>query len=279
VSAPEVVRAAGGALVRRRADGDREVLLVHRPSHGDWTLPKGKVDRDESDEECALREVAEETGLTCLLGIELTTTSYQDRKGRPKVVRYWAMTPTGGRFQPSEEVDEVRWLPLADALRQVDYEGDRAVLQALRTSRKTLAFLVRHGRAGRRAEWEGDDRRRPLDERGRRQAEGMAERLAGYPVARLVSSPYDRCLQTLEPLARRLELPIEPRDELAEGEPAPPALALIRGLAGAMPVLSTHGDVVALLCGDDAPRKKGSTWVLEVDGAAVTPARYLPPAP
>ena len=74
----------------------------------------------------------------------------------------------------------------------------------------------------------------------------------------LVSSPYDRCVQTLEPLARRLGLPIEPRDELAEGEPGPAALALVRGLAGAMPVLSTHGDVVALLCGDDAPRKKGS---------------------
>src|SRR5204863_9879450 len=114
---------------------------------------------------------------------------------------------------------------------------------------------------------------------GARQAAGVAARPSGYPVGRLVSSPYDRCVQTLEPLARRLGLPIEPRDELAEGEPGPAALALVRGLAGAMPVLSTHGDVVALLCGDDAPRKKGSTWVLEVDGAAVTPARYLPPAP
>jgi 8-oxo-(d)GTP phosphatase len=279
VSEPEIVRAAGGVVVRPRPDGGPEVLLVHRPSHDDWTLPKGKADRDESDEDCALREVAEETGLTCLLGIELPGATYRDRKGRPKVVRYWAMTPTGGRFRASAEVDEVRWLPLAEAEREATYEGDRVVLHGLRTSTKSLAFLVRHGRAGKRDQWEGDDRRRPLDDRGRRQAESLADRLGGYPVTRLVSSPYDRCVQTLEPLARRLELSIELRDELAEGAPGPPALALIKTLAGATPVLSTHGDIVELLCGEDAAKKKGSTWVLEIEGKDVRPVRYLPPSP
>lgn len=277
MSQHDVVRASGGAVVRRSADGFAEVLLVHRPGHEDWTLPKGKADSDESDEDCAVREVAEETGLRCLLGVELPSSSYRDRKGRPKLVRYWAMIPAGGRFTPSDEVDEVRWLPLDEAIGQVSYEGDRAVLQALATTRKTLAFLVRHARAGKRDEWAGDDRRRPLDEKGLAQAETLAERLQGYPVTRLLSSPYDRCIQTLKPLAHRLGLPIEPRDELAEGESRPRAVGLILELGGAVAVLSTHGDVVGEVCGEDVPKKKGSVWVLEIDGVAVTPARYVAP--
>jgi len=93
MSGHEVVRASGGAVVRRGPDGVSEVLVIHRPSYGDWTLPKGKAEGDETDEECALREVAEETGLTCLLGVELPSAAYRDGKGRPKVVRYWAMAP------------------------------------------------------------------------------------------------------------------------------------------------------------------------------------------
>jgi 8-oxo-dGTP diphosphatase len=96
-------------------------------------------------------------------------------------------------------------------------------------------------------------------------------------VTRLVSSPYERCVQTLLPLAQRLGLPVERRDELAEGEPRARAMAVIVELAEAFPILATHGDVVGEVCGEDAPKKKGSIWVLEVEGTAVTPARYLAP--
>ena len=106
----EEVRAAGGVVVRRQ-DGQDEVLVVHRPRYDDWTLPKGKLKGRESDEECALREVEEETGLRCRLGRELQSVSYVDRHGRKKFVRYWEMTPLEGTFAPSNEVDEVRWLP------------------------------------------------------------------------------------------------------------------------------------------------------------------------
>ena len=75
------VRAAGG-LIRR----DATVLLVHRPRYDDWTFPKGKADEGESDEDCALREVREETGLHCTLGAEISSTEYLDAEGRAKRV-------------------------------------------------------------------------------------------------------------------------------------------------------------------------------------------------
>jgi len=117
-------------VYRRDGDGALEVLLVHRPRYDDWTLPKGKLHRGESHEEGALREVEEETGLRCDLGRELPSSHYRDQKGRPKVVRYWTMRPIDGAFHPHEEVDDVRWLPLADADAELTYDRDREILHA-----------------------------------------------------------------------------------------------------------------------------------------------------
>lgn len=274
--APEI-RAAGGAVLRTDAARRPEVLLVHRPGHQDWTLPKGKVEPGEADEDCAVREVGEETGLDCLLGPELGTSRYRDRRGRGKAVRYWAMTVRDGAFRPNEEVDEVRWVPLVAAGRQLSYVGDRAILDALEPALRPLVFLVRHARAGERARWSGDDRIRPLDGHGRRQADALVAPLGGYAIERLVSSPYLRCVQTLEPLAARLGLPVEHDAALAEGVSAEDALGLVRRLGPGPIVLCTHGDVVEALVGEAAPKKKGATWLLVRDGGAVRPLRYWPP--
>ena len=120
---------------RRRADGGTEVLLVHRPRYGDWTFPKGKLEPGETDEQAALREVEEETGLHCELGAELPSTSYRDLKLRSKSVRYWALRPVAGEAAPTNEVDEVRWLPLDEAERLLSYDRDVAVLRALEPER------------------------------------------------------------------------------------------------------------------------------------------------
>jgi 8-oxo-dGTP diphosphatase len=122
----EEVQAAGGVLVR-----DGRVALVHRPRYEDWSLPKGKLDRGESFEEAALREVEEETGLRAELGEELPSTHYRDSKDRPKVVRYWRMTPLSGEFEPNDEVDELRWLEPDEAAELLTFDRDREVLEAL----------------------------------------------------------------------------------------------------------------------------------------------------
>jgi 8-oxo-dGTP diphosphatase len=116
------VKAAGGVV--RREDG--AIAIVHRPRYDDWSLPKGKLDPGESWEDCALREVWEETGLRCELGEELSPTFYDDRKGRAKAVRYWLMTPRedADAFEPNEEVDELRWLPASEATELLTYEHD-----------------------------------------------------------------------------------------------------------------------------------------------------------
>ncbi len=136
------------------------------------------------------------------------------------------------------------------------------------------ALLVRHARAGDRETWSGDDRLRPLDKKGRRQADRIAETLVHFGATRLLSSPYVRCVQTLEPAAALLGLGIEERAELAEGASALEALALLSELTGSLPALSTHGDVLQELLGD-RECKKGSIWVVAVVGGGVRPDRYV----
>jgi 8-oxo-dGTP diphosphatase len=131
----EAVRAAGGVPVRRRNDGAVEVLLVHRPRYLDWTFPKGKVKDGEREEDAALRELREETGLVCQLGHELESTQYRDLKQRDKMVRYWVMENCSGHFEPNEEVDCIEWLTLDEAAARLSYSRDLHVLQSLESTR------------------------------------------------------------------------------------------------------------------------------------------------
>jgi 8-oxo-dGTP diphosphatase len=125
---PEV-RAAGGVIWRRGTDGV-EVLLVHRPKYGDWTFAKGKLEAGESFLDAARREVLEETGLHVEIGDELEPTRYVDGKGRDKLVRYWTMTVERGRFEPNDEVDEVRWVGVGEAAGRLTYRRDLPLLES-----------------------------------------------------------------------------------------------------------------------------------------------------
>jgi 8-oxo-dGTP diphosphatase len=121
------VLAAGGLVLR---DGP-EIAVVHRPRYDDWSLPKGKLDKGEGFEEAALREVREETGLTCRIERELGDTSYHDRKDRPKLVRYYEMRVEDGDFEANDEVDELRWLSPGKATELLSYDFDRELVAQL----------------------------------------------------------------------------------------------------------------------------------------------------
>ena len=121
-----VIRASGGLIVR-----DGRVVAVHRARYDDWSLPKGKAHPGETDEDCALREIQEETGLRVTLDEELATTRHLDAQGRPKRIRWWRMTPLSGEFTPTEEVDDLRWLTPDEARELLTYPRDVELLDSL----------------------------------------------------------------------------------------------------------------------------------------------------
>ena len=186
------IRAAGAVVLRTRTDGTREVLVVHRPRYRDITLPKGKQHRNEPLPLTAVREVAEETGCRIRLGVPLQPVEYSIRKVGPKVVSWWigeALEEQG--HSPDDEVDEVLWLPVDRADDLLTYPSELQVLEeALSVPLPTTTIVVvRHGKAVSRKEWAAgtsrkhrDDARRPLDRRGKRQAEALPQILDCYAV-------------------------------------------------------------------------------------------------
>lgn len=124
------VWAAGGIVSRRRSGGQEHILVVHRPRYDDWSLPKGKLDEGETLRDAALREVLEETGLVCRAGAPAGEARYRDALGRPKAALYFEMTVESGRFEPNDEVDEIRWLAPEAAVAMLSYAHDAALLEA-----------------------------------------------------------------------------------------------------------------------------------------------------
>jgi broad specificity phosphatase PhoE len=153
----------------------------------------------------------------------------------------------------------------------------------------TKIYLVRHAKAGKREDWHGDDALRPLSPAGRKQADLLADTFARRAPGRLVSSPYVRCVQTLEPTAERIGARVEHEPALAEGGPFEDVLDLIAE-APANSVLCSHGDVIPAVIAAlerrgtairSAPDwRKASTWVLErrPDGRIAAADVWPPPA-
>ncbi|MGE5226524.1 MAG: NUDIX hydrolase [Planctomycetaceae bacterium] len=291
----KLVRAAGGLVTREGPDGP-DIALVHRPAYDDWSFPKGKLDPGEDEATAAVREVAEETGLTLRLGRDLGTVAYVDARGRPKVVRYWHMeAPAGAKLMPQHEIDRARWMSVAAAERTLTYPHDRRLLRRFTGEPVEFApvpvYLIRHVEAGERATWKREpDELRPVSQAGRRDAERLAETLEDVAFTRLVASPYLRCVQTLEPIADAHGLDIAIAPELNEGQPPAAAEAWVFAAAADGPAaLSTHGDivqgVVRSLLERDVPvggdgtvaYAKGGVWRLDVVDGRVRRMTYLPP--
>ncbi|MEI8050401.1 MAG: NUDIX hydrolase [Actinomycetes bacterium] len=135
----DLMRAAGGVIWRGTKSGSLEFAVVHRPHREDWSFPKGKLDPGESFEECALREVLEETGFVCRLDRFVGVTEYTHRKGRPKIVAYWLMTIVDGEFTVNPEADEIRWVSLSKARALVTYDRDRELLDLVAVATEAAA--------------------------------------------------------------------------------------------------------------------------------------------
>ncbi|MGY1915736.1 NUDIX hydrolase [Blastococcus sp. SYSU DS0973] len=280
---PRPVAAAGGVVWRPAGDDGVEIAVVHRPRYDDWSLPKGKLDAGEHALAAACREVAEETGLRIVAGRRGPTTQYAVG-GVPKHVDYWLMRCAGGSFRANDEVDELRWLAPADAAELVTHDHDRLVIaDAARTDvpREVSVLLVRHGRAGSKQDFDGPDELRPLDDRGRRQAQQLAEALPLFGPAAIASAPPLRCRSTVDPLAQLLGLDVPVRPELGEegfADDPQAALAaveqrLVPRADGGVTVLCSQGGVIPAVLqalgvhghgvrGLLPPAAKSSVWAL-----------------
>ncbi|WP_394622210.1 NUDIX domain-containing protein [Lentzea sp. JNUCC 0626] len=269
---------AAGAVLWRDADGDVEVAVVHRQRYDDWSLPKGKLDPGETLPACAVREIAEETGYSSVLGRHLRQVSYSVR-GVPKTVDYYAARAVSGSFTENEEVDELRWLPVAEASALLTYEPDREVLEEFSRLPADLlvVLLVRHAKAGKRSEWHEDDDLRPLSDAGRRQAAALRTLLPLWAPTRVHTAPRVRCVDTVAAVATDLAVEMVEEPRLSEeGYWPDPDAGLVRLLEVAAlegrAVISSQGGVIpsvvqslAEMGGlrlDEIPCKKGSTWVL-----------------
>jgi 8-oxo-dGTP diphosphatase len=218
----DLVRAAG-AVVWRPGTRGAEIALVHRPRYDDWSYPKGKCERDEHVLLAAVREVEEETGLRIVLGRQLSPVLYRSG-GRPKRVDYWIARCVGSAgFVPGNEVDEVAWLPVAQARKRLSYERDLVLLEEFSAGpvRTSPVILLRHATAGRKRAAPGTDLERPLDAQGISDAKQLVGLLGCFAPVRVVSSPAERCVATVRPFAAAAGIAVELEPAFAAGSVLP----------------------------------------------------------
>ena len=256
---PALLVRAAGVLPWRMHGGELQFALVHRPRYDDWSWPKGKLERGEEWAVAAARETEEETGLRVRLGQPLPTSWYGlgERDGRPqlKQVRYWAGTVNGGSGELEHEIDQIEWLPAAQARDRLTYRRDREQLDAAVDAHAVdqldtwTILVVRHAHAVGRSSWKGPDSQRPLTPVGHRRAARLVELLGAYGPVHLLTSPSVRCVDTLAPYAAAHEQTLESRRGLSEEgyaeAPAKLAARLAKVLKrGEGTALCTHGPLL-----------------------------------
>jgi 8-oxo-dGTP diphosphatase len=279
------VRAAGGVVWRLR-NGKPEVAVVHRPRYDDWSFPKGKLDKGETEVVAAVREVGEELGSTVAVSRRLGDVRYRVPDGI-KLVTYWVMRHTEGKFDATDEVDDALWLRPKAARDKLSYDFDRRVLADFSgvPIPDSMILLVRHARAGKRSEWRGSDRKRPLEPIGEAQAARLANLLALFQPDRVVSADFERCVETVRPLADHLGLSVRTdaafTDEAFTGSPSATEDALLAlAKPGRVSVVCSQGVTIPGLIDRlgrgvrDADTRKGAFWALSVVDGTVVSADY-----
>ncbi|MDP1852010.1 MAG: NUDIX hydrolase [Candidatus Planktophila sp.] len=204
-----LIYAAGAVLWRFGAKKRIEIALIHRPRYGDWSLPKGKLDANETMIGCAYREVMEETGHCAIFGPEIGDATYVV-DGVTKLVKYWSAQAVGeptGKPNPVE-VDEILWLSPADARKKLTLDDDRSIVDFFLEfgAGTTALVLLRHAKAIKREDWDGDDGDRPLGNIGQLQAKRLLSKYLPYAIKEVHSSDAMRCIETIEPMTRALQM-------------------------------------------------------------------------
>ena len=219
-TAPSVI--AAGAICWRKEQGQLEVLVIHRPRYADWSWPKGKIDPGETTPECAVREVEEEVGLRISLGIPLASSIYPVASG-PKVVYYWAARTERMVVRPDgNEVDKFLWVAPARAVELLTNPTDQEPLQSLLAAHEAdqletwPLIVVRHAKAKPRSSWTRAEGDRPLAATGRRQAAAVSRLLEAWGPSWVVSSPWERCVQTIAPYLKSKDIKLKLADSITE---------------------------------------------------------------
>ncbi len=290
---PAQLMAAGAVLWRPGADGSDkpEIAVIHRPRYDDWSLPKGKVEPGETEGVTAVREIREETGFHAQLGRRLISVAYPVEQTVKRVV-YWAARAGEGEFNPNHEVDKLQWLPAGDAMSKLTYPHDRKVLRRFtrQPAETRTVLIVRHGTAGRKSRYKGDDRKRPLDKHGRAQAESLVGLLLAFGASDLHAADRVRCHQTIEPLAEELSVSIHDEPALTEEaytqsrKRTRQRVLEIAEKSGTR-VICSQGKVIPDLidwwCERDGVRpdksrnRKGSVWVMSLSGDKLVAADHI----
>ena len=283
----QIISAAGVVLLR-----NNEVLLVHRPRYDDWSFPKGKVDGAELLPLTAVRECDEETGFLAVLGPNIGLDRYDIPEGE-KEVHYWrAHVREDLGFAPDEEVDKVAWVPVDQVATHLTYPQDLEFLQrALELPPTSPLVILRHAKAVKRSDFTGKhDSDRPLSGRGRRQAKIIAEALEAYGIEQVISSPMQRCQETVKRFVKQLSTTpilidaisesgyeqnpqhLDPAIELAMKDPAPTVLCSHR------PVLDAILEAVATAGGISAAERTEGIWSTKLSpGSFFVAHRHIDP--
>ena len=283
----QIISAAGVVLLR-----NNEVLLVHRPRYDDWSFPKGKVDGAELLPLTAVRECDEETGFLAVLGPNIGLDRYDIPEGG-KEVHYWrAHVREDLGFAPDEEVDKVAWVPVDQVATHLTYPQDLEFLQrALELPPTSPLVILRHAKAVKRSDFTGKhDSDRPLSGRGRRQAKIIAEALEAYGIEQVISSPMQRCQETVKRFVKQLSTTpilidaisesgyeqnpqhLDPAIELAMKDPAPTVLCSHR------PVLDAILEAVATAGGISAAERTEGIWSTKLSpGSFFVAHRHIDP--
>jgi len=202
-----MIQAAGAVLWRKDSKKNLEIAVIHRPRYDDWSLPKGKVENGESHISAGHREIYEETGFESIFGPEIGTVVYK-LEGAPKEVRYWAAQATVQTGKPDpEEVDQIEWLEPKRAKEKLSNKDDRAIVDFfIDFGADTFPIiLLRHAKALKRTEWDGDDGDRPLEHRGQLQAKRLLPIYLPYSAEEIHTSDALRCIETINEMARSLQ--------------------------------------------------------------------------